>query len=164
ARLDRRLRLLAGGRTRVGSRSTRVVGARRCCLALPPYPGVRRLGPGDAARLERRHRCGVALGPDAVGAVPACGAGRGGHPAGRSVQSPRRRGSRAMTATLVPAGDVWTIGAPRLLAGLDHHEALDYARHIATHGPLPSTDRHRLIGLVEDIALAGRGGAGFPFA
>lgn len=69
-----------------------------------------------------------------------------------------------MTATLAPSADTWTIGAPRLLAGLDRFETLDLPRHLATHGALPPTDRDRLIGLVDAIALAGRGGAGFPFA
>jgi len=69
-----------------------------------------------------------------------------------------------MTATLAPTADTWTIGAPRLLAGLDRFETLDLPRHLGTHGALPPTDRDRLIGLVDAIALAGRGGAGFPFA
>jgi NADH:ubiquinone oxidoreductase subunit F (NADH-binding) len=68
-----------------------------------------------------------------------------------------------MTATLVPTGDTWTIGAPRLLAGLAQDRSLDLGAHLATHGPLPAIDRARLIGLVDAIALAGRGGAGFPF-
>lgn len=70
-----------------------------------------------------------------------------------------------MTATLAARGEAtWTIGAPRLLAGLDRNETLDLAAHLATHGALPPTDRDRLVGLVDAIALAGRGGAGFPFA
>jgi NADH:ubiquinone oxidoreductase subunit F (NADH-binding) len=70
-----------------------------------------------------------------------------------------------MTATLAaPDAVTWTIGQPRLLAGLDHHAALDYAAHLATHGPLPPTDRPRLTALLDAIALRGRGGAGFPLA
>jgi NADH:ubiquinone oxidoreductase subunit F (NADH-binding) len=70
-----------------------------------------------------------------------------------------------MTATLRdPRTSTWTIGAPRLLAGLDRYATLDYAAHTATHGLLPSTDRPRLIALLDAIALTGRGGAGFPFA
>ena len=70
-----------------------------------------------------------------------------------------------MTATLasVPTG-TWTIGAPRLLVGLDRYAAIDHAAHLALHGPLPYPDRLRLTALLEDIALTGRGGAGFPFA
>jgi NADH:ubiquinone oxidoreductase subunit F (NADH-binding) len=68
-----------------------------------------------------------------------------------------------MTATLrAPTPSV--IGTPRLLAGLDHHDTLDHAAHLATHGPLPATDRTRLTALLDAIALTGRGGAGFPFA
>ena len=70
-----------------------------------------------------------------------------------------------MTATLArPYSRVWAIGAPRLLAGLDRHETLDYATHISVHGVLPPTDRARLTALLEAIALTGRGGGGFPFA
>jgi NADH:ubiquinone oxidoreductase subunit F (NADH-binding) len=70
-----------------------------------------------------------------------------------------------MTATLTaPDAVTWTIGPPRLLAGLDRYAALDYANHLATHGPLPAADRPRLTALLEAIALRGRGGAGFPLA
>ncbi len=70
-----------------------------------------------------------------------------------------------MTATLVaPATRAWAIGAPRLLAGLDSCETLDYATHLAVHGTMPHADRARLTALLESIALTGRGGAGFPFA
>ncbi|HEY3090875.1 MAG TPA: NADH-ubiquinone oxidoreductase-F iron-sulfur binding region domain-containing protein [Jatrophihabitantaceae bacterium] len=70
-----------------------------------------------------------------------------------------------MTATLasVPAG-TWTIGTPRLLAGLDRYATIDHAAHLAVRGPLPYADRPRLTALLEDVALSGRGGAGFPFA
>ena len=68
-----------------------------------------------------------------------------------------------MTATLeTPTAS--TIGTPRLLAGLDRYDRLDHAAHLATHGPLPATDRERLTALLDAIALTGRGGAGFPFA
>ena len=82
-----------------------------------------------------------------------------------------------MTATLAlpqhraPAGSqlagpdqVWTIGTPRLLAGLDRVASLDLASHLATHGPLPATDLPHLLGLLDASRLAGRGGAGFDFA
>jgi NADH:ubiquinone oxidoreductase subunit F (NADH-binding) len=70
-----------------------------------------------------------------------------------------------MTAALTGAyTGVWTIGAPRLLAGLDRHSTLDHVAHLATHGPLPYLDRTRLTALLDAIALTGRGGSGFPFA
>jgi NADH:ubiquinone oxidoreductase subunit F (NADH-binding) len=75
-----------------------------------------------------------------------------------------------MTATLTApmassrTNDVWTIGTPRLLAGLDRHATLDLATHLATHGPLPATDLAHLLGQLDAARLAGRGGAGFPFA
>jgi NADH:ubiquinone oxidoreductase subunit F (NADH-binding) len=62
------------------------------------------------------------------------------------------------------ARDTWTIGAPRLLAGLDSMESLDLTAHLAVHGPLPVMGLARLLDLVDAAALAGRGGAGFPFA
>jgi NADH:ubiquinone oxidoreductase subunit F (NADH-binding) len=70
-----------------------------------------------------------------------------------------------MTATLagVPAG-TWTIGAPRLLAGLNRYATIDHPSHLAVHGHLPYADRARLTALLEDVALTGRGGAGFPLA
>ena len=76
-----------------------------------------------------------------------------------------------MTATLAaaatdsaPRGGLWAIGAPRLLAGLDRHRWLDHATHLSVHGPLPAHDLDRLLGLLDDAGLAGRGGAGFPVA
>jgi NADH:ubiquinone oxidoreductase subunit F (NADH-binding) len=71
-----------------------------------------------------------------------------------------------MTATLPrsAARPTWTIGAPRLLAGLDRTPRLDLAAHRATHGPLPALGLDRLLPLLDETALAGRGGAGFPFA
>jgi NADH:ubiquinone oxidoreductase subunit F (NADH-binding) len=75
-----------------------------------------------------------------------------------------------MTATMNFAtartvqGATWTIGAPRLLAGLDRHATLDLRAHLETHGALPSADLQRLLDHLDAIALAGRGGAGFPLA
>ncbi|HZE49262.1 MAG TPA: hypothetical protein VE074_06830, partial [Jatrophihabitantaceae bacterium] len=71
-----------------------------------------------------------------------------------------------MTAATLdaPAASTWAIGTPRLLAGLDRYGSLDHTAHLAAHGPLPPTDRARLTALLDAIALAGRGGAGFPFA
>ena len=59
----------------------------------------------------------------------------------------------------------WSIGAPRLLAGLDHGlHRLDRRAHYAIHGPQPAVDLPRLLGMLDGVALAGRGGAGFPLA
>jgi NADH:ubiquinone oxidoreductase subunit F (NADH-binding) len=58
----------------------------------------------------------------------------------------------------------WTIGAPRLLAGLERHPRLDLAAHVATHGALPPTDLPRLLAYLDAVRLTGRGGAGFPLA
>lgn len=62
------------------------------------------------------------------------------------------------------ATGTWAIGTARLLAGLDQHAALHAHLHRTTHGPLPGSDRDRLLALLDDARLAGRGGAGFPLA
>lgn len=70
-----------------------------------------------------------------------------------------------MTATASPPRPtVWSVGAPRLLAGLDRYGALDLATHQAVHGPMRHPDLGKLIELCDAVALTGRGGAGFPFA
>jgi NADH:ubiquinone oxidoreductase subunit F (NADH-binding) len=75
-----------------------------------------------------------------------------------------------MTATLdrpssAAAGTpVWTIGAPRLLAGLDRFPVIDYPTHLAVHGPMPGSDLERVLTQLDGVGLAGRGGAGFPLA
>jgi NADH:ubiquinone oxidoreductase subunit F (NADH-binding) len=75
-----------------------------------------------------------------------------------------------MTATLDrPASAMsgvatWTIGAPRLLAGLDHLAVLDHPTHLAVHGTMPDADLDRLLAQLDASGLAGRGGAGFPLA
>jgi NADH:ubiquinone oxidoreductase subunit F (NADH-binding) len=74
-----------------------------------------------------------------------------------------------MTTTLTPVpvladSAIWTIGAPRLLAGLDRHDLLDQRAHLAVHGALPGSDLPRLLTLVDATTLTGRGGAGFPLA
>ena len=69
----------------------------------------------------------------------------------------------ASTAPADPTA--WSIGAPRLLAGLDHGlHRLDHRAHYAVHGPQPAVDLPRLLGMLDGVALAGRGGAGFPLA
>jgi len=58
----------------------------------------------------------------------------------------------------------WTIGAPRLLAGLDQAMTIGLDLHLATHGPVPGTDLERILGFLDHAVIAGRGGAGFPLA
>ena len=68
-----------------------------------------------------------------------------------------------MTATLTaPAIGTWSIGAPRLLAGLDRE--LDLPAHRAVHGQRPEPDLAALLHLLDASRLTGRGGAGFPLA
>jgi NADH:ubiquinone oxidoreductase subunit F (NADH-binding) len=57
---------------------------------------------------------------------------------------------------------LWTIGGPRLLAGLAAGHRLALAAHLATHGPLAPAER--LLGYLDAAPIAGRGGAGFPLA
>jgi NADH:ubiquinone oxidoreductase subunit F (NADH-binding) len=72
--------------------------------------------------------------------------------------------SPAPTAVVGAGTDVWTIGAPRLLAGLDRVPVLDLRTHLGVHGPLPATNPRNLLALLDAARLAGRGGAGFDFA
>jgi NADH:ubiquinone oxidoreductase subunit F (NADH-binding) len=58
----------------------------------------------------------------------------------------------------------WSIGSPRLLAGLADAETLDARGHHAAHGPLPIADLDRVLAYLDASGLAGRGGAGFPLA
>ncbi|SOD70624.1 NADH:ubiquinone oxidoreductase subunit F (NADH-binding) [Jatrophihabitans sp. GAS493] len=64
-------------------------------------------------------------------------------------------------ASVIP---VSSIGAPRLLRGLDRFESISLADHAALHGPLPMLDRIQLVSACRQVNLTGRGGAGFPFA
>ncbi|HET6653823.1 MAG TPA: NADH-ubiquinone oxidoreductase-F iron-sulfur binding region domain-containing protein [Nocardioides sp.] len=50
---------------------------------------------------------------------------------------------------------------PRLLDGISHGPSL--AAHRAISGPLPDLDLAGMLGLLEDVNIRGRGGAGFPF-
>lgn len=59
---------------------------------------------------------------------------------------------------------VWPIGPPRLLAGLDGAYRLDLVRHRAVHPSLPKWSRGTWGQALETVAMAGRGGAGFPVA
>ena len=72
-----------------------------------------------------------------------------------------------MTTTMtgpVQQSNVWAIGAPRLLAGLDSCSVLDHRAHTSVHGPMPATDMAHLLGFLDSSGIAGRGGAGFDFA
>jgi NADH:ubiquinone oxidoreductase subunit F (NADH-binding) len=53
------------------------------------------------------------------------------------------------------------MSAPCLVRGLLDAPGSSYADHLAAHGTLPQVDLHTL---VEEAALTGRGGAGFPTA
>jgi NADH:ubiquinone oxidoreductase subunit F (NADH-binding) len=70
----------------------------------------------------------------------------------------------ALLAAPSTADSVWTIGAPRLLAGLESNGVLDAQAHLAAHGALPGTDLAKLLGYLDGVGLTGRGGAGFPLA
>ena len=73
--------------------------------------------------------------------------------------------SAVLDAPLAGVSDpVWTIGAPRLLAGLDSYRSMTLADHLAVHGAQPAVDREKLLTLLDGSGLAGRGGAGFPLA
>ena len=68
------------------------------------------------------------------------------------------------TRPVTAADQVWTIGAPRLLAGLDAQPSLTLATHLAVHGAQPGIELDRLVQLLDAAGLSGRGGAGFPLA
>ena len=58
----------------------------------------------------------------------------------------------ALTTPAEPTA--WSIGAPRLLAGLDHGlHRLDRRAHYAIHGPQPAVDLPRLLGMLDGVAL-----------
>jgi NADH:ubiquinone oxidoreductase subunit F (NADH-binding)/ferredoxin len=67
-----------------------------------------------------------------------------------------------MTTTTVMA--VHNVGPARLTEGLDRYARLDLRAHLAVHGPLPNLTYAELVALAAELALCGRGGAGFPFA
>lgn len=69
----------------------------------------------------------------------------------------------AAVRTARTAAGAWSIGAPRLLAGLDRAPVLDAAMHLQVHGPLPAAGADRLQHLLGAAPIFGRGGAGFPF-
>jgi NADH:ubiquinone oxidoreductase subunit F (NADH-binding) len=67
-------------------------------------------------------------------------------------------------AATMPGTPTWTIGAPRLLAGLDRFPVIDYPTHLAVHGTMPGSDLERVLAQLDAVGLTGRGGAGFPLA
>lgn len=69
-----------------------------------------------------------------------------------------------MTATLTRRAGVWSVGAPRLLAGVLDGRRLDAQTHLAVHGPAVVRARETLTSWCSAVGLRGRGGAGFPVA
>ncbi|OEJ96329.1 NADH-quinone oxidoreductase subunit NuoF family protein [Streptomyces thermolilacinus] len=69
-----------------------------------------------------------------------------------------------MNAPLPDVPEVRVVGLPQLTQGFDLTERLDLAMHLKVHGPLEPMGGERLARLADEIALRGRGGAGFPFA
>lgn len=67
-----------------------------------------------------------------------------------------------MTGGTVPA--VGRAGPARLTAGFEQFGRLDLWDHQQVHGDLRPMSIAELISLAEQVRLAGRGGAGFPFA
>lgn len=73
-----------------------------------------------------------------------------------------------MSTLAVPVYRPPALRLPRLLAGVDYHQATDLPEHERRFGPVPlrghsGTARpERLIDVVEAAGLTGRGGAGFP--
>jgi NADH:ubiquinone oxidoreductase subunit F (NADH-binding) len=68
-----------------------------------------------------------------------------------------------MTATMTRPAGVWSIGAPRLLAGA-FGGRVDARQHLALHGPPVSRTRETLTSWCSAVGLRGRGGAAFPVA
>lgn len=54
-------------------------------------------------------------------------------------------------------------GEPRLTAGFEEYGRLDLLAHEEVHGPVSPLSMSSLLRLTEEIALKGKGGAGFPF-
>jgi len=64
----------------------------------------------------------------------------------------------------VAVPDVFTIGQPRLTAGLDRLTRIDRAAYRQVFGPVPRRSAQQLIKMASEVDLRGRGGAGFPVA
>lgn len=69
-----------------------------------------------------------------------------------------------MTETLTRPAGVWSIGAPRLLAGGRRGRRLDARAHLSVHGPPVARTRETLTSWCSAVGLRGRGGAAFPVA
>ena len=68
-----------------------------------------------------------------------------------------------MNVPLPDVPEVRVVGLPQLTQGFDLVDRLDLQMHLKVHGPLEPMAGERLAQLSENIALRGRGGAGFPF-
>jgi NADH:ubiquinone oxidoreductase subunit F (NADH-binding) len=69
-----------------------------------------------------------------------------------------------MTETMTRPAGVWSIGAPRLLAGALDGRRLDARGHLSVHGPPVGRTRETLTSWCSTVGLRGRGGAAFPAA
>lgn len=56
------------------------------------------------------------------------------------------------------------IGSPRLLRGVGDRDLTAHANHVAEHGGRPVVTGEQVLAQLDAVALAGRGGAGFPLA
>ena len=56
-----------------------------------------------------------------------------------------------MRPTAAALDDVWTIGAPRLLAGLNANNVVDLRTHVTLHGARPTVELPRLLELLPHV-------------
>jgi NADH:ubiquinone oxidoreductase subunit F (NADH-binding) len=69
-----------------------------------------------------------------------------------------------MTQTMTRPAGVWSIGAPRLLAGALDGRRLGAREHLSVHGPPAARTRETFTSWCSAVGLRGRGGAAFPVA
>ena len=69
-----------------------------------------------------------------------------------------------ITTNTTNTADPWTLGAPRLLAGVGELGRVDAGHHRALHGPPALRDLEWLVRAADDVNMLGRGGAAFPVA
>jgi NADH:ubiquinone oxidoreductase subunit F (NADH-binding) len=69
-----------------------------------------------------------------------------------------------MTATLTRPAGVWSIGAPRLLAGALDGRRVGAGEHLSMHGPPVGRTRETFTSWCSAVGLRGRGGAAFSVA
>ena len=69
-----------------------------------------------------------------------------------------------MTRTMTRPPDGWSIGAPRLLAGVLGGRRLGAREHLSVHGAPVARTRDTLTSWCSAVGLRGRGGAAFPVA